>query len=48
MTGWQIGTATRGIVGIWNGWRDITPQSSAIACTGHVAARGLTTLADSC
>jgi hypothetical protein len=35
MTDWQrTGTATRGCLGIWNGWRDIAPQSSAIACTG--------------
>jgi len=38
----------RGSLGIWNGWRDIEPQNSATACTGHAAAKVLTTLAISC
>ena len=49
MADWQTyRTATRGGLGIWNGWRDIAQQSSAIACTGHVAAKVLKMLATSC
>ena len=49
MTDWQTNRNgyQRDVVAL-DGCRDIAPQSSAIACTGHVAAKVLTMLADSC
>src|SRR5262249_11603198 len=38
---------TRGRFGIWNGWPDTGPQSWAIACAGHGAAK-VKKLAGSC
>jgi hypothetical protein len=32
--------STLGSIGIWNGWRDIAPQNSAVACTNHLAPKG--------
>jgi len=49
-TDWQkrIGMGTRERFGIWNGWPDTGPQSWATACTGHAAAKVVTTLPSSC